>query len=392
MVTLTPCVNGWRAKLFRVRPFPRDRTVPLRAFWLRCVMGSKAGAQRIFIALLLLALALTFTVLLPFGAGLVFAAVLAATLHPLHLWLTRRLGRRPTLSASLLCVGVLLLILLPIGGLVAFVVTEVIKGTNFVIETVQSEGMTALIDKLPGPLRDLTKQAITLLVPDPENLDAELKRRAGEHGGQVARIVSQLLAATGGAVVQTSLSLVALFLFLVDGKDLVAWLEDNSPLLPGQLKELLREFRKVSTSVLVSSLVTAGVQAAIAQAGYLFVGIPRPFFFGIMTFFIAFIPAVGAGGATMTIALLLLATGRPWAALFMAIWTAPVGLVDNLVKPLLVKRGMHMHGGIVFFALLGGLTAFGLVGLLLGPLFVTFLVATVRIYKRDFAKPEPAAA
>jgi predicted PurR-regulated permease PerM len=347
-------------------------------------MGSREGAQRIFVALLVLALALTFTVILPFGAGLVFAAVLAATLHPIHTKLTRKLGRRPGFSAALLCVGVLLLILVPIGGLVTFIVTEVIKGTNFVIDTVQSDGATALIDKLPGSLRDLAKQGITLLVPDPQNLDAELKRRATEQGGHVARIVSRMLAATGGAIVQVTLSLVALFLFLVDGKDLVGWLEHNSPLLPGQLKELLREFRKVSTAVLVSSLVTAGVQAAVAQGGYLIAGIPRPFFFGIMTFFIAFIPAVGAGGACATVALLLLATGRPWAALFMAIWAAPVGLVDNLVKPLLVKRDMHMHGGIVFFALLGGLTAFGLIGLLLGPLFVTFLVALVRIYKRDF--------
>src|SRR5690606_37758818 len=100
----------------------------------------------------------------------------------------------------------------------------------------------------------------------------------------------------------------------------------------------------------------------------------------------AFIPAVGAGGTCLVAALLLLALGKVWGAVLLAEWVAPVGLVDNLVKPLLVKRGMHMHGGVVFFALLGGIAAFGAVGLLLGPLFVTVLVATVRIYLRDFAR------
>jgi len=351
-------------------------------------VSSKAGAERVFIVLILLALGLVFTIILPFGAGLVFAAVLAATLHPLHVRLTRKLGGKANLSAAILTVGVLLLLLLPIGGLGAVVVTEVVKGANFVIDTVQSDGMTALIDKLPHSIRGTTRQLITMLVPDPENVDAELKRRAGAFGGQVAGFMSRTLAKTGSMIVQATLSLIALFMFLVEGKSLVAWLEANSPLMPGQLGELLSEFRRVSTAVLVSSVVTAGVQALVALAGYLITGVPHPFFFGIVTFFIAFIPAVGAGGACLIASLLLLAIGKGWGALVLALWVAPVGLVDNLVKPLLVRRGMHMHGGIVFFALLGGIAAFGAVGLLLGPLFVTLLVALLRIYKRDFAKRE----
>ncbi|HXS16764.1 MAG TPA: AI-2E family transporter, partial [Polyangiaceae bacterium] len=135
----------------------------------------------------------------------------------------------------------------------------------------------------------------------------------------------------------------------------------------------------------------------VALAGYLIARVPHPFFFAIVTFFISFIPAIGAGGACFVAALLLLAGGKVWSALFLAIWIIPVGLVDNWVKPLLVKRGMHMHGGVVFFALLGGIAAFGAVGLLLGPLFVTFLVALVRIYRRDFARspvptPEPVTS
>src|SRR5690606_22465909 len=132
----------------------------------------------------------------------------------------------------------------------------------------------------------------------------------------------------------------------------------------GQVGELLSEFRKVSTAVLVSSVVTSGVQALAALIGYAIAGVPQPFFFALVTFFMAFVPAIGAGSVCVTAALLLLALGKTWTALFLAGWgLIVVALVDNWVKPLLVKRDLHMHGGIVFFALFGGMTAFGAVGL-----------------------------
>ena len=89
----------------------------------------------------------------------------------------------------------------------------------------------------------------------------------------------------------------------------------------------------------------------------------------------------------LAVSLLLVVLGHPWSALFLALWGIfVVGLVDNIVKPLLVKRGLSMHGGIVFFARLGGLAAFGSVGLIAGPLSVAFFLALVRIYERDFAR------
>jgi predicted PurR-regulated permease PerM len=84
-------------------------------------------------------------------------------------------------------------------------------------------------------------------------------------------------------------------------------------------------------------------------------------------------------------ALLLLVTGHPYMAAFLAVWgLVVVGLVDNLVKPLLIKRGLDIHGAIVFFSLIGGLATFGAIGLLLGPLFVALFLALLRMYHRDY--------
>jgi predicted PurR-regulated permease PerM len=149
----------------------------------------------------------------------------------------------------------------------------------------------------------------------------------------------------------------------------------------------------VSVSVMVSTCATSGVQARAALVGYLIAGVPYPAFFAVATFFIAFIPAIGAAGVCLFASVLLLALGKTWMALFLAIWgVVVVGLVDNLLKPILAKRGMQMHGAVVFFSLLGGLAMFGTVGLLIGPLIVAFFLALFRLRQRALGRAKPPAA
>lgn len=84
-------------------------------------------------------------------------------------------------------------------------------------------------------------------------------------------------------------------------------------------------------------------------------------------------------------ALLLLVTGHPYMAGLLAVWgLVVVGLVDNLVKPLLIRRGLEIHGAIVFFSLIGGLATFGAIGLLVGPMSVALFLAVLRLYHRDY--------
>jgi predicted PurR-regulated permease PerM len=109
-------------------------------------------------------------------------------------------------------------------------------------------------------------------------------------------------------------------------------------------------------------------------------------FFALVTFFFAFIPAIGAAVVSLFAAALLLVTGHPYMAIFLSAWgLVVVGLVDNLVKPLLIRRGLEIHGGIVFFSLIGGLATFGAIGLVVGPLAVALFLAVLRLYHRDYS-------
>jgi predicted PurR-regulated permease PerM len=205
-------------------------------------------------------------------------------------------------------------------------------------------------------------------------------------------LVGGFLGATTRAIVQVVMMLIALFFLLIDGHALVEWVTDVAPLKRNHVRELMTDFRKVTVAVLVSTVATAAIQAAVALVGYLIAGVPHWMFFTFVTFVMAFVPAVGAGGAGLAAAALVFFGGHTYRALFLAVWAlVPVGLSDNFVKPYLIRGGVSIHGAVVFFALLGGLAAFGPIGLLLGPLSVAFFLAVVRIVRREYPKEGPAS-
>lgn len=343
-------------------------------------------ARRLLIALVLLALGLTALLVKPFWVAFVLAAVVAAALRRPMEWLSRHLRGRRSLAAAVLTLGVLVLAVLPFAGLGAMLVKQVIEGIEWLRTTVQSEGVWGLVERLPGPIQEAAEELIRAF-PRPQE---ELQRLAGRQGGQAAAAVGGVLAATGTAIFQVTMMLIALFFFLVDGARLLDWIDARVPLRPGQFRALMEDFRQTSISVLVATIGTAAIQTATAVVGYLIAQAPNVLFLALATFVLALIPAVGGSFMVVAVALLLLATGHPVAGVFLAIWgLVVVSLSDNVARPYLLKGGMALHGGIVFFALLGGLAVFGGVGLVLGPLILTFLVAVIRLYRREFG-PELA--
>jgi predicted PurR-regulated permease PerM len=149
----------------------------------------------------------------------------------------------------------------------------------------------------------------------------------------------------------------------------------------GKTAVLFGYLRTVTNSVVVSTLATSGVQAILALVGYVVAGVPSALFFALLTFFTSFIPAVGTMLVWLPLAGLRIATGHTASGVFLIAWgILVVGMADNFVKPVLIRRGVAFPVGLVFFALIGGLAAFGPVGLVAGPLTLAFLIAIVRAW------------
>jgi predicted PurR-regulated permease PerM len=344
-------------------------------------MAQDLTARRVLFVLLVGSMLLVGAVIWPLAEALFMAAVLAMVLAPLQQRLTRKLRGRRKLAAGILAFAVLVLLIGPLIGLSAFAVKEASAGVKFILETVRGEGVSGLIERLPGPLDRYAAEALARLGDLGKTIEAQLSTP----GGKAASAVGAALVATGSLLFQGAMMLIALFFLLAGGDALLAWMDSVSPLRRGQTRELVAEFKKVSSAVIVATLITCGVQAAAALVGYLISGVPHPIFFAIVTFFVAMIPAIGAASVCLFAALILLLTGHPYTALFLAIWgVVVVGLVDNVVKPYLIKGHAEMDGAVVFFSLVGGIAAFGMVGLLIGPLAVALFLALLRIYQRDF--------
>jgi len=346
------------------------------------VVGMTRSAKRFFIGLMVVTMAVLALGLRSLFGSLLIAAVFATLLWPVQRWLTKKLRDRPSLAAGLLVFGVTSLIIAPIVTLSAFMVTELTEGARFVFQTLDSEGVQGLVAELPRPLQK-TVQSLMGMLPK----DLKLEETVGQQGGKAAAIAGGVVAATGTMLINTGLMLIALYFFLLRGPACVKWLDAASPLRQGQMHELLVEVKKVANSVVKSNFITAGVQAAVATAGFLIARVPFPIFFAAITFVFALIPVIGAASVVVAAAGLLLLTGHPYFALFLALWgVIVVGLVDNLLKPMLIKGEVEMDGAVVFFALVGGVMAFGTIGLLIGPLVVALFLALLRMYHRDLAR------
>ena len=317
--------------------------------------------------------ALVLAVALPLWQPLLIAAVLAATVMPWQDRLSAALGGRRQLAGGLLVLALVLLVLAPFAWVVTVAVREAIQAVQFVRTTLQTQGQEGLLAYLPDRLAELVRDALAGVSTGAEEIASMLATR----GLATAAVLGGALSATAQSILQAVLLVIAFYFFLVGGRRLVAWIAGISP-APEETQALAAELRNASRSVLASLFLTALVQGAAATVGYFIAQVPNPIFFGLLTFLAAFIPSVGTAIVALPLAGLVLAMGHPWSALFLASWAIlVVGLIDNVVKPLLIKGGLRLDGAVLFFALIGGLALFGAVGLLVGPLAVASFVGVV---------------
>jgi predicted PurR-regulated permease PerM len=331
---------------------------------------------------LFLVLLFGYIVLRPFLNIFLTALVLATITYPAYRRILGWTKERRSLSAFLSCLLVVGVIIVPCIVLVGLLAGESAQFYGRVNERVQSG---ALQQSLMQRLVDLQERTLERILPgvNLERIDVG-KTLAG-----FAATASGLLMkwSTGGvkfvtsAVWQFVLMLFALFYFYKDGAAFLRWLAHLTP-LPGSLeREIQQKFREVSESAFLGTFVTAAVQGLLGGIGFLIVGLP-PLIWGVVMAVLSLIPLVGAFLVWGPAAVLLMAGGRVGAGIFLVVWgVVAVGLSDNVLRPLLMQGKSQLHPLLMFFSLIGGIMAFGPIGILLGPLAIVLVVAMLRAYE-----------
>ncbi|MFL5452162.1 MAG: AI-2E family transporter [Myxococcales bacterium] len=348
------------------------------------VRAESRKARVTFGVLVLVASALFVLVIWPFRAPLFLAVVLAAVFQRPFLRTSALLRGRRKLASALLTLAVFFAIVLPFASIAAFAVRESLVGLDYL----RSElGVTNVTDLKSGQLPPRAEAAINRTLGVVHLNRAQVQEGITRVSEEIRTAAPELLASSGRAAFHTVVMLIALYFLLLEGRVLIEWLGTVSPLQARQTHELLTEFRKVSNASVVGSVVSALGQGILTAIGFAITGVPHALFFGLLTAIASFVPVVGTAIVWVPAVLLLGATGHMTAAIVLAAWCLVFVIGgEHVGKPLLLRGQVEMHTGLVFLSLLGGLEVFGLLGIIIGPLIVSFFLALMRMYRRDFQR------
>jgi predicted PurR-regulated permease PerM len=343
-------------------------------------------AARVFnlvvIALLGYALWLIFR---PFLSPIVWAMLLAFLLFPVNARLRHRWKGRKGLAAAALTLAVAIGIAVPlIVGSVAFAKQAVELGQRLgdFAESHKIQGVEDVL-RLPviGTAMGWLETRTALTAADIQDWLVQAAQRAVQF--LLARGRGVLLGALG-LVGDLTLTLFVLFFFFRDGDAMAARVKRLIPLEAKRKASLDRHLQDVTHAVVFGTVVTALVQGTLIGIAFWVTGLRSPVVFGVLATIASFIPFVGIGLIWLPAALILLAKGIVWKAIFMGVWGGLVaGTADNFLRPLLVSGRAEMGTLTVFFGALGGLAAFGFAGLFLGPVILALALALVQFAEEE---------
>jgi predicted PurR-regulated permease PerM len=201
-----------------------------------------------------------------------------------------------------------------------------------------------------------------------------------------ARTVLRTLASLGqkavlgalGTVVGFALMIFILFFAIRDGRETFGALRRLIPMSSGDRSRLFAHLASVTRAMVYGTGVTALVQGALIAIGFAIVGLPSPIVFGVLAALLALVPMAGTPVVWVPAVLVLAAQERWYAAIFLLIWGGLVATIDNVLRPMLVSGRAQVGTLTVFVGVLGGVSAFGPIGVILGPLVLALVISLIR--------------
>lgn len=351
----------------------------------------RAFFSRVFalVSLSLLGLAV-FWMLKPFLAPLLWAALLAVLLFPANRTLRRGLGGRPALAALLLTAAVVLIIVFPTALLVSLFVTQASDLAMRLQGMARDYQIARPSDVLALPVVDHAIHWVTDRLPISGEQAQTWLVQAGQHVLQTALSVTGTLFTSAVSVVANVLMAIFLFFFFLrDGERMLARGLNLVPLEERRKNHLVAHLSAVLVAIVLGSLVTAVVQGSLVGVAFAIAGLPAPVVFAALAMIASLIPVVGSALVWVPAALVLASQQRWGWAVFLTVWC--VGLVhssDNVVRPLFISSRARISTLPVFIGLLGGVSAFGAIGMFLGPVLVALVLAVAEFWEELRAEAE----
>ncbi len=346
-----------------------------------------------FFAVFLYLLYQAFRIFAPFLHPIAWGAVLALTFSPLHRRLTAAFHGRDVLSATLLTIVLVVVVIVPTILFGSVILAQ--AGTLYErLTDALGRGSTTRITEWieASALGGLWRRVAPYVEPYDVNLPglirntlrATWKVLADQAAGTARNLVIILFNCLVGVM--------TFFVSLRGGPRFVEQVQGMVPMEREHSDAILSTLFDTLSAVVQAMLVTAIAQGLLAGIGYWISGVPFSLFLGVLSGFLSLIP-YAVPLVWMSCAAYLVVTGSTGSAIFLVIWgLAVIGSVDNFIRPLVIGERAKLSAFLLFFAILGGLSVYGFLGLLLGPVVVATVVTFLRIYRTEYVDPQPAVA
>ena len=325
-----------------------------------------------------------FDIIQPFLMPVFWAVVLAIVFSPVNEWLERKMPDRPALTATLTTLLITLTVLVPL----VLITLAVIDQAQGIIKRVSSGELdpNTVIDYVEGQLPRVREFAEGYGV-DFAQVRTNVQGAVATGGQKVLNFGLSIGQNFVAIAVDFFLMLYLLWFFLKDGEEIVQKAVDSIPLGDRDEWELVRRFATVSRATLKGTMIVATVQGTLGGLLFWALGIDGALFWGVIMTLLSLLP-VGGSGIVWVPAAIILAVQGEWtdAIIIVAFGVLAIGLVDNLLRPLLVGRDTKMPDYLVLIATLGGIASFGLAGFVLGPVIAALFLTIWEMMRKRYGR------
>lgn len=340
---------------------------------------------RFFFAIFFLSMLALGWVLWPFWQLLVLAFLLAGIFRPIYAWLGRWMS--PWLSSLLTCGLIVLIVFVPLTFCIGALSTEtlnlyqLVKDSNLLVKFQQF---------LQNNTLALEAQAVLAgfgINFDPNDLTGTLSKIAGTVGLFIYNQASVWAGNIMSFVLQFCILILVAYFLLIDMDRLLIFLTKLSPLPDDQNELLLKKFMEITGAILVVNGISGLFQGLLGGAFFAMLGLKSPVLWGSVMAVLAFLPIFGIGLILIPTSAILLVGGHPEQAVLTFIFYVILSFaVEYLLKPKFVGNHVKMHTLLVFLSIIGGMSVFGVLGIIYGPLIVTIFLTLTDLYLNEYCK------
>ncbi len=317
-----------------------------------------------------------------FFVPIIVAAVFAGLIYPIYNWFYRRLWKNASLASLLCCILLILVVLIPS----AFIIHSVIRQMRdlYTIALPWLKEFTQTWQDYPIVER-FTNSRIGKWLVSEVNWSEVLNTISRNAASLATAIINRTYTGVFGLAAELVIMIFTLFYFLVDGKNIMERIQYLVPLKMEYQQMIISSFLLISRAIIKGTLIIGLIVGFLSAITLLIFGISTWLFWGFVIVIFSIIPMLGPSLIMVPAALIKMLTGHLWQGIGILLITYIVLVnVDNVIRPRIVGSSARMHDLLVFFSTLGGLSVFGIMGFIVGPIIAALFLTILNIYNEEF--------